>query len=139
MVYGRPVRKSPLLHGRKSTPTPKFLGTAEAYFVCHIGPNFQIFFDLCLHWVSVVRDLKFCFFQFDLGVLRPIISNHETNPGGNDPASLTFLFAENPWSCDCEFVKEIQDFLYHRIPFLRDAELLYCGGEPVSTKNLAFK
>ena len=79
------------------------------------------------------------FFQFDLGVLRPIISNHETNPGGNDPASLTFLFAENPWSCDCEFVKEIQEFLYHRIPFLRDAELLYCGGEPVSTKNLAFK
>ena len=40
--YRRPVRKSPSLHGRKSTPTPKFLGTAEAYFVCHIGPNFQI-------------------------------------------------------------------------------------------------
>ena len=30
------------LHGRKFTPTPKFLGTAEACFVCHIGPNFQI-------------------------------------------------------------------------------------------------
>ena len=40
--YGRLVRKSPALHGQKSTPTPKFLGTAEAYFVCHIGPNFQI-------------------------------------------------------------------------------------------------
>ena len=40
--YGRPVRKLPSLHGQKSTPTPKFLGTAEAYFVCHIGPNFQI-------------------------------------------------------------------------------------------------
>ena len=40
--YGRPVRKSPSLHGRKFTPTPKFLGTAKAYFVCHIGPNFQI-------------------------------------------------------------------------------------------------
>ena len=40
--YGRPVRKSPSLHGRKSTPTPKFLGTAEAYFVCQIGPNFQM-------------------------------------------------------------------------------------------------
>jgi hypothetical protein len=36
------VRKSPSLHGRKSTPTPKFLGTAKAYFVCHISPNFQI-------------------------------------------------------------------------------------------------
>ena len=27
---------------KKSTPIPKFLGIAEAYFVCHIGPNFQI-------------------------------------------------------------------------------------------------
>ena len=35
------VRKSPSLHGRKSTPTPKFSGMAEAYFVYHIG-NFQI-------------------------------------------------------------------------------------------------
>ena len=40
--YGRLVRISPSPHGRKSTPTPKFLATAEAYFVCHIGPNFQI-------------------------------------------------------------------------------------------------
>ena len=40
--YGCPVRKSPLLHGQKSNPTPKLLGTAEAYFVCHIVPNFQI-------------------------------------------------------------------------------------------------
>ena len=40
--YGRPVRKSPSLHGQKSTPNPKFLGTAKAYFVCHIGPIFQI-------------------------------------------------------------------------------------------------
>ena len=43
--YGRPVRKSPSLHGRKSTPTPSFLGMAEALFVCHIGPNFQIFLN----------------------------------------------------------------------------------------------
>jgi hypothetical protein len=52
------VRKSPSLHGRKSNPNPKFLGTAEAYFVCHIGPNFSDFFDLCLHWVSAVREYK---------------------------------------------------------------------------------
>ena len=42
MDYGRPVRKSTSLHGRKSTPSPQFLGMAEAYFVSHIGPNFQI-------------------------------------------------------------------------------------------------
>ena len=29
-------------HGRKFNPDPKFLGTAEGYFVCHIGPKFQI-------------------------------------------------------------------------------------------------
>ena len=40
--YGRPVRKSPSLYGRKSTPNPKFIGTAEAYLVCHIGLKFQI-------------------------------------------------------------------------------------------------
>ena len=29
--------------------TPKFLGTAKAYFVCHIGPNFQIsLIDACI-------------------------------------------------------------------------------------------
>ena len=31
--YGLPERKLPSLNGRKSTPTPKYLGTAEAYFV----------------------------------------------------------------------------------------------------------
>ena len=40
--YGRPDRKQPSLHSRKFTPTSKFLGPAEAYFVCHIGPTFQI-------------------------------------------------------------------------------------------------
>ena len=40
--YGRPEIKSPSLNGQKSTPTPKFIGTAEAYFVCHLNPNFQI-------------------------------------------------------------------------------------------------
>ena len=40
--YGHPVRLSASLHGWKSNPNPKFLGIAEAYFVCHIGPKFQI-------------------------------------------------------------------------------------------------
>ena len=38
--YGRSERKLPSLHGWKFNP--KLLGTAEAYFVCHIGPIFQI-------------------------------------------------------------------------------------------------
>ena len=39
MDYWCPVRKSPSLHGRKSNPNLKFLGKAEAYYVCHIGPK----------------------------------------------------------------------------------------------------
>ena len=41
--YGHPVGKLSSLHGRKSNFNPKFIGTAEAYFVCHIGSIFQIF------------------------------------------------------------------------------------------------
>ena len=37
-----PERKQPSLHGRKFNPNPNFLGMAGAYFVCHIGPIFQI-------------------------------------------------------------------------------------------------
>ena len=40
--YGRPERKQPSLHGQKFNPNPKFLGAAEAYFVCRISPIFQI-------------------------------------------------------------------------------------------------
>ena len=38
--YGHPVRKLTSLHGRKSTPNSTFLGRAEGYFVCQIGPDF---------------------------------------------------------------------------------------------------
>ena len=43
--YGRPERKQPSLHGRKFTPTPKFLGT---------GRSIYDIFDLYLHLVSAV-------------------------------------------------------------------------------------
>ena len=51
--YGRPNRKYPSLHGRKFNPNPKFLGTDEAYFVSHIGPNFQI--SLICAFISSLR------------------------------------------------------------------------------------
>ena len=54
--YERPERKFSSLHGRKFNPNPKFLSTAEAYFCLPHRPNFSDIFDLCLHWVSVVRD-----------------------------------------------------------------------------------
>ena len=38
--YEHPKKKEPSLQGQKFNPNPKFLGTAEAYFVCHISPIF---------------------------------------------------------------------------------------------------
>ena len=40
--YGRPEGKWSSLHSQIFNPNPKFLVPAEAYFVCHIGPIFQI-------------------------------------------------------------------------------------------------
>ena len=57
--YGHPVRKPRSLQSRKSTPNPKFLGTAEAYRQYRL--KFLDLFALCLHWVSVVRAMVvFC-------------------------------------------------------------------------------
>ena len=47
--------RQPSLHSRKFNPNPKFLGTAEAHFVCHIGPIFRYFWfmpslDVCSPW-----------------------------------------------------------------------------------------
>ena len=42
---------------------------------------------------------------FDLGVLRPMIEDHETHHRPYHPSSISFLLAGNPWSCDCEFLE----------------------------------
>ena len=61
--YRRPVDKSLSLHGQKSTPTPKIMYTAKAYFVCHIGPNFQ--FSL----IYVFIGCPWCVHLTDMGTL----------------------------------------------------------------------
>ena len=50
------MKKLPSLQaqGQKSNPNPKFLGTAKAYFVCHIGPNFQI--SLIFAFIGTVTE-----------------------------------------------------------------------------------
>ena len=53
------IRKWLAKHSRELHPKPKFLVTAEAYLYATFGPKISDFFDLCLHWVSLVRDLKY--------------------------------------------------------------------------------
>ena len=73
--YGRPERKQPSLHGRKFNPNPKFLGTAEAYFVCHINPIFQI--SLIYAFIgcpqSVVVAIAYFGFLFDFRHPKPTV------------------------------------------------------------------
>ena len=52
------IRKWPAEHGLELYLKPKFLVTAEACLSATFGPNISDFFDLCLHWVSVVRAKK---------------------------------------------------------------------------------
>ena len=73
----RPVRKSPLLHGRKSTPTPKFLGTAEAYFVCHISPNFQI--SLIYAFIGCPQSVDRCIVISSSSKLLPLQISMDCN------------------------------------------------------------
>ena len=51
----------------KINPNPKFLGTAEAYFVCHIGPIFQI---------SLIYVRSPCLQQFRNNYRLPLPSLH---------------------------------------------------------------
>ena len=45
------------IHCTAGNPNPKFLGTYDRSIFClPYRPNFSDIFDLCLHWVSVVRD-----------------------------------------------------------------------------------
>ena len=57
--YWRPETKRPSLHSQKLNPNPKFLGTAKAYFCLPHRPNLSDFFDLCRHWLSVVRGYSY--------------------------------------------------------------------------------
>ena len=52
------VRKRPAEHGRELHSKPKVFVTAEAYLSATFVPNILDFFDLCLHWMSVVREKK---------------------------------------------------------------------------------
>ena len=65
----------------QNNPNPKFLGTAKAYFVCHIGQNFQIsliyaFIECKVHGVAELltslHHQNTFFYLFGLHCFRPI-------------------------------------------------------------------
>ena len=55
--YGRPLRKSPSLHRPKINSQSQIFRYGPSIFYMPHRPKFSDFFDLCLHWVSVVREL----------------------------------------------------------------------------------
>ena len=75
-------------------------------------------------------------FQFDLSVLRPIIEELKVGQPVIPPGFIQMFFNENPWSCDCDAVYEIQNFLYAYKSFLHDAEYLSCDDDRVSLSVL---
>ena len=50
------VRKWPADQGPELPPKPKFLAATKGHLSATFGTNNSEFFDLCLHWESVVHD-----------------------------------------------------------------------------------
>ena len=53
---GLVIRKWPEEHCQELHTKTQMFSYGQSIFVCHIQPKH--FFDLCIHWVSVVRVLK---------------------------------------------------------------------------------
>ena len=127
--YGHQVRKSPSLHGRKSNPIPKFLGMAEANFVCHIGPNFQISFIYafigCPQSVTTHNQLLTTTFMFHkiaqnfalgtklfcLSRQKPEIFRIFTILDVVKPNKISFIYLDKEKSFVPQKVKELQYFI----------------------------
>ena len=86
--YGHPERKWPSLHGRNFTP--KIFRYSRSIFCLPHRPNFSDIFDLCLHWVSIVRD--FCYAQFNVCFLSDV----KFNCNKWSIHTSTFKFGQNP-------------------------------------------
>ena len=83
--------------------------------------------------LQIVNKLLISLFQFDLNVLRPIIKELEdVSKTKLHPSHIKLSFSENPWSCDCDNVYEIQNFFYAYKSFLHDAEYISCDDDRVS-------
>ena len=50
------IRKWPGEYGQVLHHKHKFIITAEVHLSATFGPNISDFIDLCLDWVSIVRD-----------------------------------------------------------------------------------
>ena len=97
------MRKLPSLHGQKSTPLPKSLGT----FVCQVGTNFQIFFrflpSLGFHSLWLKPLFVETVFLFEVGIKKTIaqvfwflyhIWSYYIWPVDNTPKRITFLLCQ---------------------------------------------
>jgi hypothetical protein len=52
------IKKWSAEHDQELHPKAKFLVTAKAYLSAPFVPNISNFFDLCLHWVSVIKTSR---------------------------------------------------------------------------------
>ena len=66
---------------------------------------------------------------FDLNVLREIIDEDYS------PSAINYLFAGNPWTCDCDTISDIQDFIVEKSSYLRDHDHLECHRRKVNSKS----
>ena len=131
--YWHPVRKLPSLRGRKSTTTPKFLDAADAH-----QPKFSDFFEVCLHWVSVVYVLICQLGDVNQTILKPKNILFERSPdlvvsferkfdvpptGRNKYHTIGLIWhISTTWLFKCEKLRLLwnkQSFNWHPLTYLK--------------------
>lgn len=64
--------------------------------------------------------------QFDTSIWEPMLNEQSTRMTKVEEG-LHFQFSDNPWSCHCETIKTVQDFLAKYQFLLQDADLMHCA------------
>ena len=71
--------------------------------------------------------------QLDTSALEPMLSKASINKESN------YFFAGNPWSCNCQNIKTIQEFLEKYSSLIMDTEHMTCSDCDCNLLNLDYK
>eukprot|EP00092_Neocalanus_flemingeri_P023132 GFUD01025081.1.p1 GENE.GFUD01025081.1~~GFUD01025081.1.p1 ORF type:complete len:565 (+),score=137.16 GFUD01025081.1:64-1758(+) len=71
--------------------------------------------------------------QLDTSALEPMLSKASINRESN------YFFAGNPWSCNCQTIKTIQEFLEKYSSLIMDTEHMHCSERECSVLHLDYK
>ena len=113
----------------------KTLQGLENSWLQHNGPVLLDVRNNSLTQVNILLDMKMILLQLDTTALEPMLNK----------ASVTletegsYYFGDNPWSCNCENIKTLQQFLQKYNSLIKDTECMQCSDCECSLLHLDYK